>query len=153
MTPFHALTCNARYVHSDAESYAPKVESARRRQAQSNALSAATGRSAARGWMTRRARRLSPGTRWYWTAAIMWRQANSYSAIRLRQRVQLGSSAAIRMEGQVSVFSWQDDTQPCYRCISRLYGGEVLSCCRGWRYGTDWSASLARFRQWKRSAC
>lgn len=43
------------------------------------------------------------------------------------QRIPLVSGAAIRMEGQISVFNWQPDT-PCYRCISRLFGEQSLSC-------------------------
>lgn len=42
-------------------------------------------------------------------------------------RVPLVSGAAIRMEGQVMVFTWQADA-PCYRCLSRLFGEETLSC-------------------------
>ncbi len=41
--------------------------------------------------------------------------------------VPLISGAAIRMEGQLSVFTWQAD-EPCYRCISRLFGEQTLSC-------------------------
>lgn len=44
-----------------------------------------------------------------------------------QQRVPLVSGAAIRMEGQISVFTWQPNT-PCYRCISRLFGEQTLSC-------------------------
>ncbi len=40
-----------------------------------------------------------------------------------QQRVPLVSGAAIRMEGQISVFNWQPGT-PCYRCISRLFGNK-----------------------------
>lgn len=43
------------------------------------------------------------------------------------ERVPLVSGAAIRMEGQLSVFNWQPGT-PCYRCISRLFGDQTLSC-------------------------
>ncbi|MEM6159880.1 molybdopterin-synthase adenylyltransferase MoeB [Erwinia sp. P6884] len=42
-------------------------------------------------------------------------------------KTPLVSGAAIRMEGQISVFSWQE-AQPCYRCISRLFGDATLSC-------------------------
>lgn len=42
-------------------------------------------------------------------------------------KVPLVSGAAIRMEGQLSVFDWQPGA-PCYRCISRLFGAQVLSC-------------------------
>ncbi|WP_416362484.1 molybdopterin-synthase adenylyltransferase MoeB [Rouxiella badensis] len=39
----------------------------------------------------------------------------------------LVSGAAIRMEGQISVFTYRDD-EPCYRCLSRLFGEEALTC-------------------------
>lgn len=42
-------------------------------------------------------------------------------------RKPLVSGAAIRMEGQVSVFLYQPN-QPCYRCLSRLFGSEALTC-------------------------
>ncbi|CCG86757.1 molybdopterin-synthase adenylyltransferase MoeB [Erwinia piriflorinigrans] len=42
-------------------------------------------------------------------------------------KTPLVSGAAIRMEGQISVFSWGRD-EPCYRCISRLFGAATLSC-------------------------
>ncbi|WP_029687217.1 molybdopterin-synthase adenylyltransferase MoeB [Tatumella saanichensis] len=44
-----------------------------------------------------------------------------------RHRVPLISGAAIRMEGQLAVFRWQQN-EPCYRCISRLFGEQDLSC-------------------------
>lgn len=42
-------------------------------------------------------------------------------------KVPLVSGAAIRMEGNVSVFTWRDD-EPCYRCLSRLFGENALTC-------------------------
>lgn len=42
-------------------------------------------------------------------------------------KTSLVSGAAIRMEGQIAVFRWQQD-EPCYRCISRLFGDAALSC-------------------------
>ncbi|MCU8586646.1 molybdopterin-synthase adenylyltransferase MoeB [Erwinia pyrifoliae] len=42
-------------------------------------------------------------------------------------KTPLVSGAAVRMEGQISVFSWGRD-EPCYRCISRLFGAATLSC-------------------------
>ncbi|CAO97240.1 molybdopterin-synthase adenylyltransferase MoeB [Erwinia tasmaniensis] len=42
-------------------------------------------------------------------------------------KTPLVSGAAIRMEGQISVFSWGRE-EPCYRCISRLFGAATLSC-------------------------
>lgn len=44
-----------------------------------------------------------------------------------QHKVPLISGAAIRMEGQLSVFTWQAG-EPCYRCISRLFGEQTLSC-------------------------
>ncbi|AKF38957.1 molybdopterin-synthase adenylyltransferase MoeB [Yersinia enterocolitica] len=43
------------------------------------------------------------------------------------QRKPLVSGAAIRMEGQVSAFTYQE-AQPCYRCLSRLFGDNALTC-------------------------
>ena len=42
-------------------------------------------------------------------------------------RVPLVSGAAIRMEGQITVFTYQDG-EPCYRCLSRLFGENALTC-------------------------
>ncbi|WP_168409217.1 molybdopterin-synthase adenylyltransferase MoeB [Erwinia amylovora] len=42
-------------------------------------------------------------------------------------KTPLVSGAAIRMEGHISVFSWGNE-EPCYRCISRLFGAATLSC-------------------------
>ncbi|MBM7342420.1 molybdopterin-synthase adenylyltransferase MoeB [Pantoea coffeiphila] len=42
-------------------------------------------------------------------------------------KTPLVSGAAIRMEGQISVFRWGNN-EPCYRCISRLFGAATLSC-------------------------
>ncbi|MCT4716450.1 molybdopterin-synthase adenylyltransferase MoeB [Enterobacteriaceae bacterium H18W14] len=39
----------------------------------------------------------------------------------------LVSGAAIRMEGQISVFTYQQG-EPCYRCLSRLFGENALTC-------------------------
>lgn len=44
-----------------------------------------------------------------------------------QHKVPLISGAAIRMEGQLCVFTWQPG-EPCYRCISRLFGDQSLSC-------------------------
>lgn len=37
------------------------------------------------------------------------------------------SGAAIRMEGQISVFTYAPE-EPCYRCLSRLFGENALTC-------------------------
>jgi len=43
------------------------------------------------------------------------------------QRKPLVSGAAIRMEGQLSVFTYQPG-EPCYRCLSQLFGDNALTC-------------------------
>lgn len=40
----------------------------------------------------------------------------------------LVSGAAVRMEGQVSVFDMRDDNSPCYHCLYGEMGNEDLSC-------------------------
>lgn len=42
-------------------------------------------------------------------------------------RIPLVSGAAIRMEGQISVFTYQQN-EPCYQCLSRLFGANALTC-------------------------
>ncbi|MFT7681152.1 MAG: molybdopterin synthase sulfurylase MoeB [Moritella dasanensis] len=42
-------------------------------------------------------------------------------------RTPLVSGAAIRMEGQISVFTYADN-EPCYQCLSQLFGSGTLSC-------------------------
>ncbi|POP45960.1 molybdopterin-synthase adenylyltransferase MoeB [Superficieibacter electus] len=42
-------------------------------------------------------------------------------------KIPLVSGAAIRMEGQICVFTYQPG-EPCYRCLSRLFGDNALSC-------------------------
>ena len=44
-----------------------------------------------------------------------------------KAKVPLISGAAIRMEGQVSVFTYEPGT-PSYRDLSRLFGQNLLSC-------------------------
>ena len=42
-------------------------------------------------------------------------------------KTPLVSGAAIRMEGQISVFTYAGG-EPCYRCLSRLFGENALTC-------------------------
>ena len=42
-------------------------------------------------------------------------------------KTPLISGAAIRMEGQVSTFTMQDDS-PCYSCLSMMFGEQALTC-------------------------
>ncbi|CDL83083.1 molybdopterin-synthase adenylyltransferase MoeB [Xenorhabdus szentirmaii] len=44
-----------------------------------------------------------------------------------RHKIPLVSGAAIRMEGQLSAFTYQPK-EPCYRCLSRLFGENSLTC-------------------------
>lgn len=44
-----------------------------------------------------------------------------------RHKVPLVSGAAIRLEGQLCSFTWQED-EPCYACLSALFGEQSLSC-------------------------
>lgn len=44
------------------------------------------------------------------------------------QRTPLVSGAAIRMEGQVTVFDFRRDDSPCYRCLYPPQADEDLSC-------------------------
>ena len=43
------------------------------------------------------------------------------------QKRPLVSGSAIRFEGQVSVFTYQQG-EPCYQCLSQLFGEQTLSC-------------------------
>ncbi|MGL5967769.1 MAG: molybdopterin-synthase adenylyltransferase MoeB [Kluyvera sp.] len=52
---------------------------------------------------------------------------NQLNAGCFRHKIPLVSGAAIRMEGQISVFTYQDG-EPCYRCLSRLFGENALTC-------------------------
>ncbi|EHM46981.1 molybdopterin-synthase adenylyltransferase MoeB [Yokenella regensburgei] len=52
---------------------------------------------------------------------------NQLNAHCFRHRIPLVSGAAIRMEGQISVFTWQPG-DACYRCLSRLFGENALTC-------------------------
>lgn len=53
---------------------------------------------------------------------------NQLNRLCYAHKTPLVSGAAIRMEGQVSVFTYQDDQQPCYQCLSALFGNAALSC-------------------------
>ncbi|MGR5283854.1 molybdopterin-synthase adenylyltransferase MoeB [Vibrio maritimus] len=53
---------------------------------------------------------------------------NQLNRLCYRHKIPLVCGAAIRMEGQISVFTYQDSTQPCYCCLSALFGETSLSC-------------------------
>jgi len=53
---------------------------------------------------------------------------NQLNRLCYASKTPLVSGAAIRMEGQISVFTYQDETAPCYQCLSALFGNAALSC-------------------------
>lgn len=53
---------------------------------------------------------------------------NQLNRLCYQAKVPLVSGAAIRMEGQISVFTYQDEDAPCYQCLSALFGSAALSC-------------------------
>ncbi|PNH88698.1 molybdopterin-synthase adenylyltransferase MoeB [Vibrio diazotrophicus] len=53
---------------------------------------------------------------------------NQLNRLCYQTKTPLVSGAAIRMEGQVSVFTYQDQQEPCYQCLSALFGSNALSC-------------------------
>ena len=56
-----------------------------------------------------------------------YRTRQMVNAACVRQRVPLVSGAAIRLEGQVCSFTWQEG-EPCYACLSALFGEQALTC-------------------------
>lgn len=52
---------------------------------------------------------------------------NQLNRLCYETRTPLVSGAAIRLEGQVAVFTYRDD-EPCYQCLSALFGEQALSC-------------------------
>ena len=53
---------------------------------------------------------------------------NQLNRLCYQTKTPLVSGAAIRMEGQVIVFTYQDQQEPCYQCLSALFGSNALSC-------------------------
>lgn len=45
-----------------------------------------------------------------------------------RHKIPLVSGAAIRFEGQVTVFDFRDETSPCYRCLYRDEAEDAARC-------------------------
>lgn len=52
---------------------------------------------------------------------------NQLNRLCYQTKTPLVSGAAIRMEGQLSVFTYQDN-EPCYECLSTLFGENSLTC-------------------------
>lgn len=53
---------------------------------------------------------------------------NQLNKLCYAHKTPLISGAAIRMEGHVCVFTYQDEQEPCYQCLSALFGDTALSC-------------------------
>lgn len=52
---------------------------------------------------------------------------NQLNRLCFEAKKPLVSGAAIRLEGQVAVFTYGDQ-EPCYQCLSALFGEQALSC-------------------------
>ncbi|RXJ74957.1 molybdopterin-synthase adenylyltransferase MoeB [Veronia nyctiphanis] len=52
---------------------------------------------------------------------------NQLNRLCFSTKTPLVSGAAIRTEGQLAVFTYQDN-EPCYQCLSALFGEQSLSC-------------------------
>mgnify|MGYP000524814842 FL=1 len=52
---------------------------------------------------------------------------NELNLLCFKTKMPLVSGAAIRMEGQVATFTMDKD-QPCYQCISSMFGEQELTC-------------------------
>ena len=52
---------------------------------------------------------------------------NGLNQLCFERKKPLVSGAAIRLEGQISVFTYKKD-QACYQCLSQLFGEQNLSC-------------------------
>jgi len=53
---------------------------------------------------------------------------NTINELSQRFKLPVVSGAAIRMEGQVTVFDPRHEDSPCYSCLSQFFGEQSLSC-------------------------
>ncbi|MGR5175716.1 molybdopterin-synthase adenylyltransferase MoeB [Vibrio parahaemolyticus] len=53
---------------------------------------------------------------------------NQLNRLCFKHKKPLVCGAAIRMEGQITVFTYKEDKLPCYACLSALFGDTTLSC-------------------------
>lgn len=73
-------------------------------------------------------------TRWVQQADVIIDCSDNFAVrfllnrISVQQKVPLVSGAAIRMDGQLSVFDPRLDASPCYRCLYEETGEEDLRC-------------------------
>ncbi|MEZ8025951.1 molybdopterin-synthase adenylyltransferase MoeB [Enterovibrio norvegicus] len=52
---------------------------------------------------------------------------NQLNRLCFTHKTPLVSGAAIRLEGQVAVFTYGEE-EPCYECLSAMFGAQALSC-------------------------
>ena len=86
---------------------------------------------------------------WCSTAPTTSPSATSLNQRARQHKVPLVSGAAIRLEGQLCSFTWQED-EPCYACLSALFGDQALTCVEAgyWPPWWDWwAAAGARSHQ------
>ncbi|MBL1433059.1 MAG: molybdopterin-synthase adenylyltransferase MoeB [Gammaproteobacteria bacterium] len=55
---------------------------------------------------------------------------HAINRVSIAAQVPLVSGAAIRMEGQISVFDPRNDTSPCYACLYSENGGNAENCAQ-----------------------
>ncbi|QIM63272.1 molybdopterin-synthase adenylyltransferase MoeB [Pasteurellaceae bacterium Orientalotternb1] len=112
-------------LHTDENIGEPKVESAKKRLAALNPhieIETINAKLSEREWAT-----LIPQFDVVVDCTDNVEIRNLLNLQCFRQKRPLVSGSAIRFEGQVSVFSYQLG-EPCYQCLSQLFGENVLSC-------------------------
>jgi adenylyltransferase/sulfurtransferase len=110
-------------LHSDATSAKPKSSQQKRHWRAS--IPTFSSPLLTPCWMRTRCSRKSPGMTWCWTAPIT--SLSVISSMRAVLPIKRRWFPAIRMEGQISVFTYAEG-EPCYRCLSRLFGENALTC-------------------------
>ncbi|WP_213132145.1 molybdopterin-synthase adenylyltransferase MoeB [Citrobacter sp. FP75] len=112
-------------LHSDATVGQPKVESARDALARINPLITITPVNALLDDAAMHTLIVEHNLVLDCTDNVTVR--NQLNAACFAAKIPLVSGAAIRMEGQITVFTYQEG-EPCYRCLSRLFGENALTC-------------------------
>lgn len=112
-------------LHSDAEIGLPKVESAKKRLGVLNPhsqIEILNAKLSEDEWG-----RLIPQYDVVVDCTDNVEIRNTLNLHCFRHKRPLVSGSAIRFEGQIAVFRYQPN-EPCYHCLSQLFGQNVLSC-------------------------
>lgn len=112
-------------LHTDNEIGIPKVESAKQRLAALNPnidIQTINAKLSDEGWAE-----LIPQYDLVVDCTDNVDIRNQLNLQCFRHKRPLVSGSAIRFEGQISVFRYQEN-EPCYQCLSQLFGQNVLSC-------------------------